>query len=75
MAEFIEIRETTPPSVKTRRWEVLSKSHGSVIGTIGWYGGWRQYVFFPKQQTIWSAGCLDDVASFIRERMAERRSA
>ena len=75
MAEFIFFREKPhpDPNRKTGIWEVVSKSQGTALGHISWYGSWRQYAFFPKQQTTYSSGCMEDIASFIRERMEERR--
>lgn len=37
---------------KTQVWNVLSKSDGSVLGTVKWYAPWRQYCFFPQGETI-----------------------
>ena len=73
MPEYIEFRESTIKRAKTRVWDVASKSSGAILGRISWYGAWRQYVFFPAGGSLYSAGCLNDLASFIRERMAERR--
>lgn len=38
------------------------------IGGIVWDGAWRQYVFEPEKvcDTKWSAGCLEEIAAFLR---------
>jgi len=64
--EFIDIAvigEST--SGKTSRFEVRNRRSADLLGTISWYGPWRQYTFNPKAQTTYSAGCLRDIAQFI----------
>lgn len=66
--EFIRVVERDPSkSRKTRTFAVLNKRSGGVLGRIKWHGPWRQYVFVPQMidQTIYSAGCLTDIADFI----------
>jgi hypothetical protein len=48
-------------------------AQGSVLGTIRWWGAWRQYVFFPGAGCLFSAGCLEDINAQIRELMFMRR--
>ncbi len=59
---------------KTDVWGIYSKSQGTLLGTIEWYGAWRQYCFFPNSLTVWNTGCLNDVCSFIKVKMQERNS-
>ena len=71
--EYITIKEAGPlPGKKTNRWTVHSK-HGDFLGAIMWFGRWRQYTFSPEKQTVFSAGCLDDIRSFITEEMSKRK--
>lgn len=58
---------------KTKIFKVRSKLHGSYLGGIQWYGRWRQYAFFPAEETVFNSGCLDDILQFIRKLMEERR--
>jgi len=37
----------------------------SILGKIYWYGKWRQYVFEPAPDTIWSQSCLEEVYEFL----------
>jgi hypothetical protein len=46
---------------KTRVVEVRSKRSGDLLGTIKWFGRWRQYTFWPEPETIFNAECLTDV--------------
>lgn len=50
---------------KTEVWEVRTKSDNSLLGIIKWYAQWRQYCFFPEQETVWSFGCVDDIRFFL----------
>lgn len=49
---------------KTRRYDIEARD-GTVIGEVSWYHYWRQYCLHPGPNTVWSAGCLADVAHFI----------
>ena len=44
---------------KTAIFEIISKSSGSGLGLIKWYGAWRQYTFQPYEGTIWNHECLE----------------
>ena len=54
-------------SGKTERWDVESKSQGTVLAVANWYGPWRQYVMYPQPGTLFNCGCLDDIAAFLKE--------
>lgn len=58
---------------KTETYDVLLRSQGSVLATIKWYGQWRQYCFFPHENTVWNVNCLHDINAFIQRLMGERR--
>ena len=65
MSEYLEFRllENKP---KTKDIEVLSKTHPVSLGIIKWFNGWRQYTFFPREGTVYSVECLDDIQSYIK---------
>lgn len=64
--EFISISWAgSSPSGKTQRYVVTNNRSGGTIGVIKWFGRWRQYVFFPSPETIYSRGCLRDIADFM----------
>jgi hypothetical protein len=62
------------PSRKTKHISISNKSSGEEIGTINWYGAWRQYCFMPTMEfdTVWNNTCLTDVISVIDMLMKER---
>ena len=51
---------------KTDVYEVCSKMTGLRLGMIKWFGRWRQYSFFPENETVFNGVCLDDIISFIK---------
>lgn len=63
-------------SGKTRRWKVITNDpDGVLLGTIGWFGRWRKYVFFPTMgyPTVYEETCLEEIIEFIRGKTAEHR--
>jgi len=67
MKEYVEF-ELLEKKPKTNTYVVKTRS-GENLGTISWYFPWRQYVFYPYDQTIWSEGCLQQVTDFIHNLM------
>jgi len=53
------------PGRKTVEYAVLSINSGECLGSIKWYGAWRQFCFYPEPFTIWNHGCLDDIRDFL----------
>jgi len=61
-------------SGKTSEWDVLSIRRGlEPLGTIRWFGRWRQYAFFPADDTLFNPECMEAISAFIRDRMKERQ--
>ncbi len=58
---------------KTSVYSVNNLSSGIILGTIKWYPAWRQYCFFPKGNTVYSMGCINDIESFIQNLMENRK--
>jgi len=50
---------------KTQVWNVLNKHHQTILGVIEWYGNWRQYVYYPRTDTLYNGGCLTCILNFI----------
>ena len=79
MTRFKETKYLTFASenIKGRRTKIIhiiNKSNINEIGTIEWYGNWRQYCFMPSLEfnTVWNNTCLTDVVSVINKLMKER---
>ncbi len=58
---------------KTKVWQVVSTNHGFPLGEIRWYGGWRQYVFYPAADTLFNPDCMRQIAAFIENEMEARK--
>jgi len=71
MKTYVHFEEIEKKS-KTSVYAVVSESNFQ-LGIIKWYGSWRQYCFFPSDETVWSRGCLKEVDGFIQNLMAERK--
>jgi len=52
---------------KTSVWHCRNKRNEGILGTIEWYGPWRQYCFFPVSTTVFNVSCLSDINDFIRQ--------
>ena len=57
---------------KTSTIGVFHRGTVTRLGIIKWYTPWRQYVFFPESETLYSSGCLQDISNFISKMMSER---
>lgn len=57
---------------KTSVWAVRNIKSQSIIGYIKWYCAWRQYCFFPETETLYSAGCLQDIINFMGEESGKK---
>lgn len=60
---------------KTRVWSVVPKDGMGYLGLVQWYSPWRKYSFFPGPNTLYEPTCLRDIAAFIDEQMAARKTA
>lgn len=58
---------------KTSVFAVESK-HEEQLGIIKWFPQWRQYCFFPKDDCVFSLGCMIDINHFINQLKDERKS-
>ena len=56
--------ETKP---KTAVYGIFSAHHSERLGTVKWFGPWRQYCFWPScvDVTTFSSGCLRDLDNFL----------
>lgn len=73
--EYIVLRYVgDSASGKTQVWRVETR-YGDLLGIVRWFGRWRQYTFWPSNETLYSAGCLHDVADFIESLHEARRDA
>lgn len=72
-SKHLNFKEADNVGCKTKVFVVSSAYDDSFLGEIKWYGGWRQYIFIPNADTIWSYDCLNDLSIFIKNLMDERK--
>ena len=70
----LEFRYFPSKTGKTLIWNVCNKDEGLMIGRVSWHGPWRKYCFFPIPDCVWSSDCLEDLATFISLKNAERKN-
>lgn len=58
---------------KTQLFLVYSIHDEALLGEIKWLGKWRQYVFHPEENCVWSWDCLKELSEFIKKLMDERK--
>jgi len=58
----------------TTVWICHNTKYGDILGSVSWYGPWRQYCFFPEHGIVFSAGCMADIQAFIQEAMADHNA-
>jgi hypothetical protein len=46
---------------KTSVYAIRNVKSQTIIGWLKWHPSWRQYCFFPEQNTVFSYGCLNDI--------------
>ena len=51
---------------KTFVYDVISRSSDEILGKVFWHALWRQYVFEPFGETVWSASCLYEIELFLK---------
>ena len=64
------INQCHNPGKKTWLYSVRkdsSKGLGELLGLIKWNGAWRQYCFYPGNQTFWSSSCMQGIIEFCIE--------
>lgn len=57
-----------PENRKTEQWHVVSKERSIALGTIKWFGRFKQYSFEPNPNTVFEKICLRDIADFCEDQ-------
>ena len=57
---------------KTPTAEVRKRNSSIHLGTIKWWGAWRQFCFFPVKDTVFNVGCMRDIIA-ATENLKSRR--
>ena len=69
MSKWIEfIEKEIPGNRKTKSWFIQNTQSKTVIGWIHWHTGFRKYSFYPEDNMVFDAGCLESIAGFCRDK-------
>lgn len=74
MKTYIRFQEIIKINKKTKTFLIINNTYNNVLGEIKWNSKWRQYCFYPVNETIFSVGCLNDINNQITELMNERKN-
>lgn len=66
MSGYLRFDRMVPQDKRTTEvYTVVNALRGITTGAIGWERRWRQYCFYPEDDTVFSAGCLGEVVTFL----------
>jgi hypothetical protein len=58
-------------SKRTKTWLVRNHLTHVVVGVVKWQTSFRKYGFYPAQNMVFDANCLDHISSFLKQAMHE----
>ena len=58
------VRTKKPKNRKTNIYLVFNQNYDR-LGKVKWHGAFRQYVFYPECDTMFSKGCLELINNFL----------
>lgn len=64
--------DITPEKRKTKIYKI-NNNDNEFLGIISWGTGFRKYCFYPNNDTMYSADCLEDIIKFIEKLERERK--
>lgn len=71
--KYIEVREAGASKTGlTKIWAVINRRTEQTCGEIRWWGGFRQYTFFPTDGFLFDTSCLRLIADRLEAVNAER---
>ena len=73
MSKHLDFIQGDNSGKKTKYFEVQSRFDSCDLGRIKWHSHWRQYIFEPCLDTIWSFDCLEDLSLFLKNLNLEHK--
>lgn len=67
------IEDSLSTSGKTKIFRVVN-IQANILGYIRWYGGWRKYVFYPNEETLFDNNCLEEIRKFLYDETKKQKS-
>lgn len=72
--KYITIKEHgTSKTGVTRIWIVENTRSKYIVGSIMWHGAFRKYCFFPNNDTLFDADCMQMIADFLNAHNAAHK--
>lgn len=72
--EYVYFKKTGISKVKhTDIYTCYTNSDNTILAHVKWNAAWRQYCFYIYMETVYSAGCLEDILDFIGRVNKEHR--
>lgn len=71
--QFLFYHDIGPVGKKTRKYEVVHREKGFLLGYIKWFAHWRRYVFYPLN-CILDSTCMREISDFCDEKTKEIKS-
>lgn len=59
---------------KTSEWHIVNNESGFVLGSIHWWGAWRQYIV-ETNECMFNNRCLDTISQFLTRLNNEQRTS
>lgn len=63
---YLTFQDVTPDGRLTHIVEVIAVRSGDLLGTIRWFGSWRQYVFAPEPECAFNVGCMKTIETNVQ---------
>ena len=63
MAKYIRFELSDTKHAGKPVYDVVNKKSGAPLAMMFWYTRWRRWCATFKEDTVWSADCLQDVAA------------
>ncbi len=75
MSDYLEFMDAELSSKRiTKVYHIFNINTGDFLGKIRWHSTWRQYCFYPDEETHWARGCMQEVMDFIEHLMICRKN-
>lgn len=75
LGKYIRAFDDTPEGRKTKIYTLVNQKNELIhLGIIKWHAAWRQYCFFPEDETVFNKTCLKDIMCFLEDLNKKRQS-
>ncbi len=65
--DFITIQQV--PNSNPAIFAIINNKSGDELGTLSYYGRWKQWVLNARSEAVFAASCLLDICDFIHTEL------